>query len=47
MNRPNEWLPLVSEQSLEFIRVQQSQVGGIAMGRKIANLCEFFTVRTA
>jgi mannonate dehydratase len=46
-NNPNEWLPLVSERLIDFIRIHISQVGGLTMARKVAALCEFFGVRTA
>ena len=46
-NNPNEWMPLISEQLIDFNRVHLSQVGGITMGRKLAALGEFFGVRTA
>ena len=46
-NNTNEWLPLVSDRLIDFIRVHLSQVGGLTMARKIAALCEFFRVRTA
>ncbi|MGE3803815.1 MAG: enolase C-terminal domain-like protein [Gemmataceae bacterium] len=46
-NNPNEWLPLVSERLIDFIRIHISQIGGLTMARKTAALCEFFGVRTA
>ena len=46
-NNPNEWLELVSDRLIDFIRCHLSQVGGISAARKIAALCEFFRVRTA
>ncbi len=46
-NNPNEWVPLVSERLIDFIRVHISQVGGLTMARKMAAMCEFFNVRTA
>ena len=46
-NNPNEWLDLVSNRLIDFIRCHLSQVGGISAARKIAALCEFFRVRTA
>ncbi len=46
-NNPNEWLSLVSERLIDFIRIHISQVGGLTMARKVAALCEFFGVRTA
>jgi mannonate dehydratase len=46
-NNPNEWLPLVTDRLIDFIRIHLSQVGGLTMARKVAALCEFFAVRTA
>ena len=46
-NNPNEWVPLISERLIDFIRIHISQVGGLTMARKIAAFCEFFAVRTA
>lgn len=43
----NEYLPLISERLIDFIRVHISDIGGFTMARKIAALCEFFAVRTA
>lgn len=44
---PQEWIQLVKEQLIDFIRVRVSKVGGISACRKIAALCEAFGVRTA
>jgi mannonate dehydratase len=46
-NNPNEWLDLVSNRLIDFIRCHLSQVGGISAARKIAALCDFYRVRTA
>ena len=46
-NNPNEWLDIVSQRLIDFIRVHISQIGGISMAFKLAHLCEFFRVRTA
>lgn len=46
-NNTNEWVPLVADRLIDFIRVHISQVGGISMARKMAAMCEFFRVRTA
>ncbi len=46
-NNPNEWVPLISNRLIDFIRIHLSQVGGLTMARKVAALCEFFAVRTA
>jgi mannonate dehydratase len=43
----NEWLNLVSNRWIDFIRCHISAIGGLNMARKVANLCEFFNVRTA
>jgi mannonate dehydratase len=46
-NNPNEYVPLISERLIDFIRIHISQIGGLSMARKVAALCEFFAVRTA
>ena len=46
-NSPHEWMGLVSERLIDFIRVHISQVGGLTMARKMAIICELFGVRTA
>ena len=44
---PQEWVPLISERLIDFVRNRVSQTGGITMAKKVANLCETFGVRTA
>ena len=46
-NSPHEWTGLVARRLIDFIRIHISQVGGLTMARKIAAMCEFFSVRTA
>jgi mannonate dehydratase len=46
-NNPHEWLHLISDKLIDFIRVHISQVGGLSVARKIATLAEWFSVRTA
>src|SRR5262249_41503340 len=46
-NNPHEWINLVTGRLIDFIRIHVSQVGGLTMARKVAALCEFFSVRTA
>jgi mannonate dehydratase len=46
-NNPHEWLHLISDKLIDFIRVHISQVGGLSVARKIATLAEWFNVRTA
>ena len=42
-----EYVPLIRERLIDFIRVHISDIGGLSMARKLAALCEFFGVRTA
>ena len=46
-NNPHEWVDLISQRLIDFIRIHISQVGGISVARKIAALAEWFQVRTA
>lgn len=43
----NEWLPLVANRWIDFIRIHISAIGGLSLARKIAATCEMFGVRTA
>jgi mannonate dehydratase len=42
-----EWVPVIIERLIDFVRCRVSTVGGITPARKIATLCETFGVRTA
>ena len=44
---PLEWMDLISERLIDYIRVHLSMIGGLTPGRKLAALCEAFNVRTA
>lgn len=44
---PHEWIPLITDRLIDFVRVRVSKGGGITNCRKIATLCEWFGVRTA
>ncbi len=44
---PHEWMPLITERLIDFVRVRVSKGGGITNCKKIATLCEWFGVRTA
>jgi mannonate dehydratase len=46
-NTVQEFLPLISERLIDFIRIHISQIGGLSPARKVAALAEFFGVRTA
>lgn len=44
---PNEWLPLVSNRLIDFVRMHISDIGGLTPARKVATIAEAFGVRTA
>jgi mannonate dehydratase len=44
---PREYLPLISERAIDFVRCRVSQIGGITAAKRIAGVCEEFGVRTA
>ena len=44
---PLEWLPLVTERLIDFVRNRVSQTGGITPARKLAAIAEAHGVRTA
>ncbi len=46
-NTVQEYLPLMSERLIDFIRIHISQIGGLSPARKVAAMGEFFGVRTA
>src|SRR6478609_2764353 len=46
-NTQHEYLPLIKERLIDFIRIHISQIGGLSPARKVSALSEFFGVRTA
>jgi mannonate dehydratase len=46
-NTQHEFVPLIKERLIDFIRIHISQIGGLSAARKVAALGEFFGVRTA
>jgi mannonate dehydratase len=42
-----EYVPLIKERLIDFIRCHISDIGGFSMARKLASFCEFMGVRTA
>ncbi|MGH9629862.1 MAG: enolase C-terminal domain-like protein, partial [Bryobacteraceae bacterium] len=44
---PSEYIPLISERLVDFIRFRVAKVGGITPARKIAAMAELYGVRTA
>jgi len=44
---PHEWVPLITERLIDYVRVRVSKAAGITPCRKIAALCEWFGVHTA
>jgi mannonate dehydratase len=47
LTSPSEYIPLISERLVDFIRFRISKVGGITPARKIAAMAELYGVRTA
>jgi mannonate dehydratase len=46
-NTQHEYVPLIANRLIDFIRIHISQIGGLTMARKVAALAEFFGVKTA
>lgn len=46
-NHPQEWLPLLQNQMVDYLRLHVSQAGGITPVRKIIALADAYGVRTA
>jgi len=44
---PNDWLYLVTERLIDFIRIHITMIGGLTAGIKCAHICEAFGVRLA
>lgn len=42
----NEWLPLVANRWIDFMRIHVAMVGGLNYARKVAACCEWFNVKT-
>lgn len=46
-NTQHEYVPLIANRLIDYIRIHISQIGGLSMARKVAALSEFFGVKTA
>jgi len=46
-NTQHEYVPLIKDRLIDFIRIHISQIGGLSPARKVQALCEYFGVRTA
>src|SRR4051794_9033253 len=41
-----EYVPLIKDRLIDFVRMHISDIGGLSMAHKIGHMCEFFGVRT-
>ena len=46
-NHPHEWMPLIQDRLIDFIRMHISQMGGITPARHVAAFANMYNVRTA
>lgn len=46
-SHPYEYVPLITERVIDFVRCRVAAIGGITQAKKTATLCEFFGVKTA
>lgn len=46
-NSQHEYVPLIRDRLIDYIRIHVSQIGGLTPARKVQALCEFFGVKTA
>ncbi len=46
-NTQHEYVPLIADRLIDFIRIHISQIGGLSPARKVAALSEYFGVKTA
>ncbi len=46
-NSQHEYVPLIKDRLIDYIRIHISQIGGLSPARKVQALCEFFGVKTA
>jgi mannonate dehydratase len=46
-NTQHEYVPLIANRLIDYIRIHISQIGGLSMARKVGTLAEFFGVKTA
>jgi mannonate dehydratase len=46
-NSQHEYVPLIKDRLIDFIRIHISEIGGLSPARKVAAFSEFFGVRTA
>ena len=46
-SHPYEYLPLITDRLIDYVRCRVSAIGGITQAKKIATLCEVFGVKTA
>ncbi len=44
---PLEWMPLIEQRAVDFLRMHLSQIGGLTPALKVARIAEAFGIRTA
>lgn len=44
---PEQWLPVIEQRLIDYIRVHVSHIGGITPARRLAALCDAYGVKTA
>ena len=46
-NSPHEWLPLIQNRLIDYLRMHVSQMGGITPAKHVAAMAHFYNVKTA
>lgn len=44
---PMEWLPLVSERLIDYMRIHTTMIGGLTPALRCAHMCELYGIRTS
>ena len=46
-NSPHEWLPLIQNRLIDYLRMHVSQMGGLTPAKHVASMAHFYNVKTA